>query len=80
MNNKVLGITTSCIVCLSPATSHGGHVVKDSTVVLAGFCADHVKEYSGHQPILAMRIGCFGGWLPEYGFEERTFYEPEEQP
>lgn len=65
--------TTNCVKCGSPnASIVGGHVHKDQEIVIATVCRD-CDEHK-HQ-IMNDCKGCYGQWIPAYGYEKNDFGE-----
>lgn len=60
--------TENCLVCLKPATIHGGGYVlkQDGEEVLAGWCREHGLNNVPDVSFLN-RPGCHGGYHNEYG-------------
>ena len=76
INEKIIGSTTRCIVCLKKATHYTGHLVKGNGKVLAGWCDEHrnttlcdEQARTGHMYLMD-RVGCFGAWHRSYGFKK----------
>lgn len=61
--------TEKCIVCLKPAITFTGHVLNGNDTVVAGWCKKHT-EVNRPADGLLNRVGCYGGWHPEYGIEK----------
>lgn len=57
-------MTRNCIVCLRPAESWSGHILRGHEIVIAGWCRKHQESH--RRVNLANRIGCMGGYLPAY--------------
>lgn len=78
-NRKIIGDTKKCIVCLKKAIHFTGHVIKDNDIVFAGFCDDHINTYinkwknTENYYYLGNMKGCYGGWMPEYGFTPKQY-------
>jgi hypothetical protein len=67
--------TENCIICLKPAVSFSGHVMKGDIAITAGWCDDHRSKIR-EVPDLMGRVGCCGGWHSDYG-SENTHYDDE---
>ena len=78
-NRRSIGDVKNCIVCLRKATKFTGHVVKENDIVFAGFCDDHINTYinkwrkTENYYYLGNMEGCYGGWMPEYGFIPKNY-------
>ena len=76
-DNKTIGRTTQCIVCLNKAINYTGHLSKGDNMVLAGWCDEHIdviiQDGKNNTKILFLMntIGCYGGWHEKYGYEEQ---------
>lgn len=72
--------TTNCVKC---GTSQGpfrigGHVHKDKEDVIASVCQKCAKEEENTYPSIKSLNGCkgcYGQWIPAYGYEKNDFGE-----